>query len=374
MKVHPRQPILTLAVTAFAILGFTTTSASAQIIIDDTLPVLIAVGNQGTTGLAIVASYDASGSDKLVVVVSTEHAFGIGAGMSINSVEYNGQAMIEAVQENTLPGAAAIYYLDSPGPAGEIRIFQGNQNGGRATVYALSNIAPGVGGIGQSITNIVDVTTTSPNQLVIACILDGGQAANGNSAGAPTAVLPLVQDHSGTWGNSWAGHGAGHQFVASPGIATSAFNTAGPNLLRIVALAFSDGCVTCANGASAFVINLGGGTHGTMSSTSTGNLGCDLNWSVTGATPNAIGVFAAGLGITSVPLSAVLPGCPGTIRIPNPAFATVATDGLGAATLNLPMPTTQALCGLTVTAQYAELQLGPCLLALTDAIAITIGN
>jgi hypothetical protein len=245
MKRHPRQSILTLAATAFAILGFTATSASAQVIIDDTLPVLIGVGNQGTTGLAIVASYDASASDKLVVVVSTEHAFGINAGMSINSVEYNGQAMIEAVQENTLPGTAAIYYLDSPGPAGEIRIFQGNQNGGLATVYALSSVAPGLGGFGQSITNSVDVTTTSPNELVIACILDGGQAANGNNAGAPTAVLPLIQDHSGTWGNSWAGHGAGHQFIASPGIVTSTFTTAGPNLLRTVAVAFHE-CMGCA--------------------------------------------------------------------------------------------------------------------------------
>ena len=355
-------------------LGFTATSASAQINIDDTLPVLIGVGNQGATGLAIVASYDASGSDKLVVVVSTEHAFGTAAAMSINSVAYNGQAMIEAVQENTLPGATAIFYLDNPGAAGEIRIFQGNQNGGRATVYALSNVAPGVDGIGQAMTNVVDVTTTAPNGLVIAGITDGGQAANGNGAGAPTAVSPLIQDHSGTWGNSWGGHGAGHQFVAAPGVATSTFNTAGPNLLRAVAVAFRVDCVTCTNGAVASVTNLGGGTLGTMSSTSTGNLGCDLNWSVTGATANAIGVFAAGLGITGVPLSVVLPGCPGTIHTPNPAFATVPTNALGAAAINLPMPATQALCGQTVTAQYAELQPGPCPLALTDALAITIGN
>ena len=356
------------------ILGLTTNSATAQIAIDDTLPVQYGVGNQGSAGLAVVASYDASGSDKLVVVVSTEHAFGTTSAMSINSVEYSGQAMIEAVQENTLPGATAIFYLDNPGAAGEIRIYQGNQNGGRATVYALSNVAPGVESIGQSTSNAVDVTTTSPNSLVIAGITDGGQAANGNGAGAPTAVLPLIQDHSGTWGNSWAGHCAGHEFVASPSIATSTFNTAGPNLLRSVAAAFRVGCVPCTNGATASVTNLGGGTIGVMNSTSTGNLGCALNWSVTGATPNAIGLFAAGLGSAGIPLNAVFPGCPGTIFPLNPAFAAFPTNGSGAATLNLPMPTTQALCGQTVTAQYAELQTGPCPLALTDAIAITIGN
>jgi hypothetical protein len=250
MKRHPCQSILALAATAFSILGFTATSASAQIIIDDILPVVIGGGNQGTTGLQIVASYDASSSSKLVVVVSTEHGFGTGFGMVINSVEYNGQAMIQAVQENTLPGAAAIFYLDTPGPAGEIRIIQGNQNGGLATVYALSNTATGVGGIGQSLTNTVDVTTTSPSQLLIACILDGGQAANGNAAGAPTAVLPLIQDHRGIWGgNLWGGHGAGHQFVA-PGITTSTFNTAGPNLLRTVAVAFHECVGVCTPGAT----------------------------------------------------------------------------------------------------------------------------
>jgi len=134
------------------------------------------------------------------------------------------------------------------------------------------------------------------------------------------------------------------------------------------------GCMTCTNGAQANVTNLGGGTIGVMSSSSTGRLGCDLNWTVTAATPTVVGVFAAGLGITAAPLSIVLPGCPGTIHVPNPAFATVPTDPFGGAAISLPVPTTQALCGQTVTAQYVELQTGPCALALTDAIAITIGN
>lgn len=225
---------------AMVLLGLTAGSAGAQVTIDTTLNVLFGVGNQGTTGLAIVTNFDASASDKLVVVVTTEHAFGTNAFMSINSLEYNGQPMVEAVQENTLPGAAAIYYLDNPGPAGEIRIFQGNQNGGRATIYALSNVAAGVSATGQSTTNSVDVTTSSINSLVIAGILDGGQASNGNGAVAPGAVAPLVQSHSGTWGNSWGGHCAGYQVVPIPGLATSTFSTAGPTRLRAVAVAFDD--------------------------------------------------------------------------------------------------------------------------------------
>ncbi len=369
-----RHHALTLAASAVSALCFTATSANAQVIIDDTLPVTIGVGNQGTTGLAIVTSYDASASDKLVVVVSTEHAFGITVGMSINSIEYNGNPMIEAVQENTLPGTSAIFYLDNPGPAGEIRIFQGNQNGGRATVYALSNVAPGVESIGQSTTDTVDVTTTSPNALVIAGILDGGQASNGNGASAPTALAPLVQTHNATWGNSWAGFCSGHQIAAAPGVTTSSFSTGGLVRLRTVAVAFADGCATCTNGSTASVVNLGGGTNGTMTSTSTGNLGCKLNWSVTGATPSSLGVFAASLSVSPIPLGALLPGCSGTLHVVNPAFAAIPTDATGAATLDLPVPTNQALCGATVAGQYAAFQTGACIVALTDAIAITIGN
>ena len=363
-----RYPSLALA------LSLAVGHAHAQVIIDDILPVTVGVGNQGSTGLPVVANYDASGSDKLVVVYGTEHAFGINAGMVINSIEYNGTPMIEAVQENTLPGATAIFYLDNPGPAGEIRIIQGNQNGGRATVYALSNVAPGVEAVGQSTGPAVDVTTTTANSLVLAGILDGGQASNGNGAGFPTAAAPLVEDHSDRWGNAWAGFCSGHQFVATPGLTTSTFVTTGLVRLRSVAVAFADGCATCANGAQASVLNLGGGTHAAISTTSTGGLGCKLNWSVTSATPLALGVFAAGVGVTSVPLNVLLPTCSGTILTPNPLFVPMPTDPAGTATLNLQMPVNQALCGLTVTGQYAEFQVGVCELVLTDGIAITIGN
>ncbi|MGK0205536.1 MAG: hypothetical protein ACI9S9_004627, partial [Planctomycetota bacterium] len=134
------------------------------------------------------------------------------------------------------------------------------------------------------------------------------------------------------------------------------------------------GCASCANGAAASVVNLGGGTNGQMNSTSTGGLGCDLNWTVSGAAPNSIGAFAIGLGTTSLPLNIVIPGCPGTIHTPSPVLATVPLDAFGSAALTLETPLTQALCGQTATGQYVALQLGACFLALSDAVAITIGN
>ncbi|MFN3241720.1 MAG: hypothetical protein ACE37K_09435 [Planctomycetota bacterium] len=134
------------------------------------------------------------------------------------------------------------------------------------------------------------------------------------------------------------------------------------------------GCIECANGASAVITNLGGGTSGSISTASTGNLGCDLDWTVSGGTPNAFGLWALGEGTTAAPLSLITPGCPGTIHTPNPILITSPLDALGASTFVLPLPPDQALCGYQVTGQYVTLAPGPCFLVLSDALAITIGN
>ena len=105
-----------------------------------------------------------------------------------------------------------------------------------------------------------------------------------------------------------------------------------------------------------------------------GHLGCDLEWIANNQTPSALGVFAVGVGNTSVPLSVALPGCPGTIHTPNPVLIGAPVDALGSAKLTIEMPVNQALCGAEFTAQYAELAAGPCFLVLGDALGITIGN
>ncbi|MCK5944461.1 MAG: hypothetical protein KAI24_20905, partial [Planctomycetes bacterium] len=134
------------------------------------------------------------------------------------------------------------------------------------------------------------------------------------------------------------------------------------------------GCLECANGTAAVISNLGGGTGVSISTSSSGNLGCDLDWTVSGGTPNAFGAWALGEGTTSAPLSLVTPGCPGTMHVPNPFLLTAPLDGIGANTFVLPVPANQALCGYQVTMQHVELQVGPCFLVLSDALAITIGN
>jgi hypothetical protein len=147
---------------------------------------------------------------------------------------------------------------------------------------------------------------------------------------------------------------------ANGGIAIAAMNVAG--------------CVWCASGTVGGVQNLGGGTGAQMNSFGSFGLGCPLGWTVSAATPNALGVFAVGLGTASVPLAVALPGCPGTIHTPNPVVVTAITDAFGAASVTLPVVPNQSFCGTVVTAQHYVLGPGACFLVPSDAVAITIGN
>jgi hypothetical protein len=135
------------------------------------------------------------------------------------------------------------------------------------------------------------------------------------------------------------------------------------------------GCVECASGALAQVNNLGGGTGPSISTSSNGSLGCDLDWTVSGGQPNAPGVWLLGAGVTSVPVSLIVPGCSGSVSTPSPILFNAALDANGEATFTLSFPAlvNQALCGFQVTAQHATFAAPPCP-SLSDALAITVGN
>ena len=68
-----------------------------------------------------------------------------------------------------------------------------------------------------------------------------------------------------------------------------------------------EGCLPCGNAGG--VTNLGGGTGPTISTTSRGTLGCDLNATVSNATPGAVGVLAFGFSAANIPLNLALPQC-----------------------------------------------------------------
>lgn len=180
---------------------------------------------KAVTGLGL---FDAGDADKLVVVVSTEHGFNNGNGF-VFEVQYNGQALTEAIQEDAAAGrgTAAIFYLDNPGPigSGSIEVNAANPNGGIGAAYALSGTSPGVGvttsATGETV-NSVSLTTAGDNSLVIAVIENSG---NSNAAGTPTANAPLVPVSSGFWGSQWGGHASGYQQVATPTTITPTFAT-----------------------------------------------------------------------------------------------------------------------------------------------------
>jgi len=134
------------------------------------------------------------------------------------------------------------------------------------------------------------------------------------------------------------------------------------------------GCLECANGAAASIVNLNGGNGIPISTTSTGNLGCDLDMTVSGGGANAIGFWSLGAGTTSVPVALLTPGCPGTFYTPNPVLLSAPLDGLGSAALTLAVPANQGLCGFVLTVQHGSLGLSPCEIITSDALEITIGN
>ena len=135
------------------------------------------------------------------------------------------------------------------------------------------------------------------------------------------------------------------------------------------------GCAECASGALAQINNLGGGTGASISTTSNGSLGCDLNWTVSGGPANALGIWLIGTSSFAVPVSAILPGCSGTINVDSPLIFNDALDANGEATFTLAFPAvvTQALCGFQVVGQHGSFNFPPCP-GLSDALAITVGN
>ena len=134
------------------------------------------------------------------------------------------------------------------------------------------------------------------------------------------------------------------------------------------------GCLDCANGATASINNLGGGTGATISTTSTGALGCDLEWTTDGGAPGALGAWSVGIGTTAVPVSLIIPGCSGVIATPSPVLFNAVLDATGSSTLTLAMPPNAGLCGATVTGQHGTLLPAACPIAVSDALSITIGN
>lgn len=150
-------------------------------------------------------------------------------------------------------------------------------------------------------------------------------------------------------------------------------NFSNPNGSCAILAVNVSGCLSCGNAGS--VNNLGGGDGPTIQTTSTGALGCVIDWTTYGLTPNSpLAFWTVGLGITPSPLSLIIPSCTSTLFVPSPLTLPAVVDATGSSTLELSPATDPAICGTVVTAQFVELIGATCPLILSDALAITIGN
>lgn len=183
-------------------------------------------GGQGVRTLE--AGFDASGADKLVVVIGAEHGFRKNNEGTFHSMTYGGVAMTRAAHEASSYPTVGIFFLDDPGPAGDIVVEQGNHNQSPFVIYLLSGTAPGMGASGTHTTPSVRLTTTAMDAMVIVGIYNSGPDG-GNGAADLSADAPLASDAANTAEQTrWGSVSSAHATVTAPGPTTYSFSGANP--------------------------------------------------------------------------------------------------------------------------------------------------
>jgi len=214
MRCNRFSAVLTLAAVAVLALAG---SAGAAIVIDSQTT----INGPGGAHYSPVdfGSYDASGADKLVVLVGGGRDRG--SSLGINSVTYGSTTLTEAVKVSStvtspLGVAAGVYYLDSPGAAGNLVVDYAGASWGirnAVTVLELLGTEAGHGPVGSSADSAsVSLTTVADDSLVLAT----SKAVSDSATEVPQS--PLVD-------LSASRIGSGYQFVASPATVTPTFST-----------------------------------------------------------------------------------------------------------------------------------------------------
>ncbi|MCF7956333.1 MAG: hypothetical protein K9M75_11060 [Phycisphaerae bacterium] len=221
------KSLLIIVVTGIAVM---VTSASAEITVDGS-----ATWQSGNTNLG--GTFDASDSDKLVVIVTGEHGFNQTGNGFAGDVFYDGVQLTAAVKRQPIKANVdplvlvddtynAIYYLDNPGTvhvAGAITT-SGFQSRGSVAVVALSGTEAGVGNVvtGARDTNTADLTTAD-GSIVIGSYGLGG---TGNTAQLAPITTPdwdaeLARQENGS---NWDGHVVAYKNYVAAGTATYTFD------------------------------------------------------------------------------------------------------------------------------------------------------
>jgi len=227
------KAVLTLAAVAMLGLG---TSANAEVITVD------GYDHWQSTTSTITGTFDASGSDKLVVIVTGEHGFNNDQG-ACTAVTYDGVALTEVINRDAQVATTDTIYndmwiLDSPATStGEI--IASVVNRGNVTVFALSGTEDGVGATAISLVNTrsVDLTTTADDSLVIASFGMGG-AGNTANVTSVDPDAPLFETSAQENGNNWDGHVTAYVQVPTAGAGTYSFTGGNVSGAHVIAAEF----------------------------------------------------------------------------------------------------------------------------------------
>jgi len=169
------------------------------------------------TPSAALSGFDPGKSDKLVATFSHENS-------SISEVTYGGVRMALALSsKKTNRLRTAIYYLDSPGKAGDLVVSfhgRGRPNGVGGSLLALSNTAAGAPAVtAEAETRSTRLTTPIENTFLVATHISNDH----RKTAGDTAQSPLESLFSGPVGS--AAGGSGYMRVASRSSVVPTFST-----------------------------------------------------------------------------------------------------------------------------------------------------
>ena len=209
---------------------------AGKIVVDGT-----AFWKNQSTGV-FTGTFDASGSDKLVVILTGEHGFNNNTG-TVNSVTYDGVPLIPVIQRNAQVAETDtlfnhIWILDNPATsAGQIAVNVVNR--GSVTAFGLSGTSPGAGAtaISANNTRTVDLAASASDSLVIASFGMGG-AGNTANVGSVAVAAPLTFASAQYNGSSWDGHVTAYAKVPSAGAGTYSFTGGNETGAYVIAAEF----------------------------------------------------------------------------------------------------------------------------------------
>jgi hypothetical protein len=192
-------------------------------------------------------TFNASGSDKLVVVVTGEHNNSGQTTGDVVTITYDGVSLRKAVEQApvspTLQTTSDLWYLDNPGSvhtAGQIIVtLIGNGNNFVHTAMGLSGTAPGFAGASAIAigTPTVNMNLSAPNSMVIHWLTLGGSGNTASSAYTVKANSPVGATTFGgsEAGSNWAGHALARKSGLPAGAHTFSFNTGLTDVLCLAA-------------------------------------------------------------------------------------------------------------------------------------------